>query len=45
MDRGHIIRDTILLALAERYESDRSQFVTLQGKPWTHLWHVKRLQN
>jgi hypothetical protein len=29
MERGQIIRDTILLALAERYESDRSQFVTL----------------
>ena len=29
MDREKIIRDTLLLALAERYESDRSQFVTL----------------
>jgi len=29
MDCEKIIRDTLLLALAERYESDRSQFVTL----------------
>jgi hypothetical protein len=29
MDRGEIIRDTILLTLAERYESDQTQFVTL----------------
>jgi hypothetical protein len=29
MDRGKIIRDGLLLSLAERYESDRSQFVTL----------------
>ena len=29
MDRGEIIRDGLLSTLAERYESDRSQFVTL----------------
>jgi len=29
MDQGEIIRDRLLLALAERYESDSSQFVTL----------------
>jgi hypothetical protein len=29
MDHGEIIRDRLLLTLAERYESDRSQFVTL----------------
>jgi hypothetical protein len=29
MDRGELIRDTILLTLAERYEDDRNQFVTL----------------
>jgi len=29
MDRGEIVRDTILLTLAERYEYDRNQFVTL----------------
>jgi hypothetical protein len=29
MDRGEIIRETILLTLAERYESDQTQFVTL----------------
>ncbi len=29
MDREKIIRDTLLLTLAERYESDQSQFVTL----------------
>jgi hypothetical protein len=29
MDRGEMIRDTILSALAERYESDQTQFVTL----------------
>jgi len=29
MDRGEIIRDAILFTLAERYESDRNQFVTL----------------
>ena len=29
MDRGEIIRDGLLSTLAERYESDRSQYVTL----------------
>jgi hypothetical protein len=29
MNREKIIRDGLLLSLAERYESDRSQFVTL----------------
>jgi hypothetical protein len=29
MDRGEIIRETILFTLAERYEDDRDQFVTL----------------
>jgi len=29
MDREKIIRDGLLLSLAERYEADRSQFVTL----------------
>jgi Zn-dependent M32 family carboxypeptidase len=29
MDHGEIIRDRLLLTLAERYETDRSQFVTL----------------
>ncbi len=29
MDRGEVIRDAILFTLAERYESDRNQFVTL----------------
>jgi hypothetical protein len=29
MDHVEIVRDTILLTLAERYEYDRNQFVTL----------------
>jgi hypothetical protein len=29
MDRGEIIRETILLTLARHYESDHRQFVTL----------------
>jgi len=29
MDYGESMRDSLLLTLAERYETDRSQFVTL----------------